>query len=131
MEQRKKYKKLFLDDRRVPLDCGYTGKWFVARNPSEFIDYINEVKPEVVSFDHDLDKSHFVDTRSKTMEDYLTQIKFSNYLTGYDLLQVFLEKYGTEDCKILFHSNNPYGLLRMESLLKTYTNDRNYEEDFR
>jgi hypothetical protein len=131
MESSKKYKKLFLDDRRLPIDCGYTGKWFLVRNSGEFIDYINEVKPEVVSFDHDLDKSHFVDTKKKSLEDYITQLKFSPFMTGYDLLQIFLEKYGTKNCKILFHSNNPYGLDRMKSLLKTYQDDRNYEEDFR
>jgi len=65
--------KIYLDDIRTPVDPS----WIVVRNYDEFVEYISSldnVDELVISFDHDLENSHY--TPEHLWNDYEASKKY-------------------------------------------------------
>jgi len=110
--------KLFLDDKRSPVDCVtymnnliYNEEWMIARNYTEFVKIVKEKGiPEVVSYDHDIASSHY----TVEFQDWLdiTSEQLGVEETGLDCAK-WLAKY-CHDRELLHppyfvHSMNPVG----------------------
>ena len=118
---------LFLDDIRDPVDAFLytkdtqysTKKWVIVRNYYEFVDTITEKYlegqlPEMISFDHDLAREHYV---NHTEYDEFTE------KTGYEcakwLINFCIDK-NVNLPEYLVHSMNPAGKSNIIHLLKNF-----------
>ncbi len=86
-------------------------KWVIVKNYDEFVKFIiDNPMPKLISFDHDLSDEHYGGDYSKEM-------------TGKDcadfLVNFCIDK-KVDLPKILIHSQNPGGKLRIDSVFKTY-----------
>ena len=142
MEIVKTYK-LFLDDIRNPLDAySYTkfklfldNDWKIVRNYKEFVNYIEvawekySFFPEIIAFDHDLDRSHY-------MPQELWETDYNKWAEE----QGFEEKTGMNCAKWLVdfcmdnklilphfvcHSMNPAGRDNINILLENFRKHQN------
>ena len=130
-------KNLFLDDLRSPVDAFketlydnpheiyISKKWVTVRNHIAFVDFIltNGI-PEIISFDHDLAKSHY--TPRKFWNDYQKSKEWQDAQvheekTGYDcalwLMQHCIEN-NLELPICYIHSGNPVGRDKIINALK-------------
>lgn len=103
---------LFIDDIRVPEDCGFKSEDFmIARNPHQAKILIRAHKPQVISFDHDLglddDGNEY-----QSGYDIAKWMVFEDSEQGLDLF--------TEDFIFYCHSANPVGKENIEKLLYNY-----------
>lgn len=128
-------KGLFLDDYRFPYDCthidfDYTvDTWIVVRDYNSFVEIIQEEKFDIISFDHDLDRSStFECIRCSTNKDKFDYSRVKEK-TGLDCAK-FAKKYfksiKKKFPKYLVHSLNNQGRqniineLGEETLVCTY-----------
>jgi hypothetical protein len=128
-------KGLFLDDSRNPIECtwidfDYTPHtWIIVRNYESFIDILQHEKFDIVSFDHDLDRtSTYECIRSNTNKAKFDYSKVREK-TGLDCAKFFKEFYEKSDKKrpkYLVHSLNEQGreniidILGRDDLLAEY-----------
>jgi hypothetical protein len=118
---------LFLDDCRTPEDVFlYTKnslylseKWMIVRNYDQFILAINNYGiPYVLSFDHDLESSHYGHQQGEIPYDQFAE------KTGYHCAKWLID-YCINNNKdvpqvVLIHSMNFNGSRNIESLFRTY-----------
>lgn len=133
-----KPERLFLDDRRQPIDAYHYTKlemfleeWTVVKNYTEFIMHIiKHGLPKIISFDHDLANSHY--TPEELWQDYnksksWQERQVHSERTGYDCAK-WLTEYCLENsltlCDFYCHSMNPVGKDNINNHLLTY---KNYE----
>ena len=113
------YRKLYLDDIRVPKTEG----WDIVRSYDQFVDYITKNGlPDEISFDHDLAD---VDNNPKTTKQSIK----SHEKTGYDAAKWLCEYCWTNGLPIPdwnVHSANPVGRENINQLLDNYKNKLNY-----
>lgn len=115
---------LFLDDIRNPnmaysivKDKRYNElSWIIVRDYSEFVSFIvKNGLPSLISFDHDLDISHYVDWSESTP---MTEEK-----TGYDCAKWLVEYCMDNNCSLpdyLVHSMNPVGKANIIGLFQSF-----------
>jgi uncharacterized protein (UPF0297 family) len=119
-------KYLYLDDWRKPnqsfYDTGnpiYLSDWDVVKNYNQFIDYItiNGI-PDTISFDHDIDDSHYGKTNLKEIYDLLKE------KTGYHcalwLINYCIDNNLKLPNTVLIHSMSVEGAKNIKSLFETY-----------
>lgn len=107
---------LYIDDFRCPNEKG----WLIATSFADAINIIDTVKPQVISFDHDLNERHYG-------KDY------SDGQTGYDVALYLIQKdaenpqagYITDAFVFDCHSQNPAGRERINSVLNSYIRRKN------
>ena len=119
---------IFLDDTRNPYDVflqtinplyEHNHTWEIIRDYDQFISFIiNNGVPELISFDHDLDQSHYLPINQTNIDYNNMEIK-----CGYHCLE-WLINY-CEDKKInlpeiLIHSQNMEGKRNMERLINSF-----------
>lgn len=128
-------KGLFLDDYRNPCDClhiefDYTvDTWIIVRNYNDFIQVLQEEKFDIISFDHDLDRSStFECIRCNTNKDKFDYSRVKEK-TGLDCAKFAKEYYNSKEKKFplyLVHSLNEQGreniinVLGKDLLVATY-----------
>ena len=110
---------IFLDDERFPQDVTWVEyksniEWIVVRNSVEFFTTLDKVKPDIISFDHDI------------QEFVLNQNHVE--ITGLDVLKRFVftyiqNKYQLPMC--VFHTKNICGKENMKSF---YENAVKFQE---
>ena len=128
----KKYN-LFLDDFRVPVDCGrympnpafyYKMEWIIVRNYDEFVNHITENGlPEVISFDHDLAETHYNSDMYEGQEAYNKHYEEFEEKTGYHCAKWLVDYCMDKDVDLpdyLVHSMNPAGAKNIWSYLENY-----------
>jgi hypothetical protein len=99
---------LFIDDMRLPQDVNRClGRdWLIARNMEDVIRIVIEHgKPDFISFDHDMEESHYGG-------DY------SCKRTGADIAELLVEMCGGEIPSYQVHSLNPDGPQRIYDAIK-------------
>lgn len=99
--------KLFVDDERYPPDSDDV--WHIARSYAEAIDMLSRNKYDVLSLDHDIAS---FDENGKEK-------------TGYDIALWLAENKWNDPnyyipSKILVHSANPVGAVRIEGIINRY-----------
>ena len=106
--------KLWLDDVR-PAPHG----WLWARTFAEAIDLIRDRDKEfeVMSLDHDLAPSHY---RTAATDVHYEQGSYRDQAkTGMDFV-LWLEQFQIWPSRIVIHSMNPYGAMRMFQVCREY-----------
>lgn len=102
-------RKLFLDDQRRP----YDNTWDVVRNFNAFVEYIQSSgMPNIISFDHDLDISHYpLFESSFGYSEPPKEIPYHEYKekTGYCCAKWLLENFPNPPKRIMVHTMNPVG----------------------
>ena len=121
--------KLFLDDIREP----YDSTWVLVKNYEQFVEFIEKNGiPEKVSFDHDLDFQHYLEST--------TGIPYDQYdeKTGLDCAKYFVEKlieYNNTGGKLtpeaIIHSMNPVGAANIAGVLKGHCHIITYSYQLR
>ena len=113
--------KIYLDDVRTPLDWD----WIIVRNYDQFVSKINEVgleNIELISLDHDLDRTAMVEWSKNTYENY--QIDYNNIKekTGLDCAKWLIEQWkeGKPVVDVVIHSANAIGSANMMGLINHY-----------
>lgn len=113
--------KIYLDDVRTPLDWD----WIIVRNYDQFVSKINEVgleNIELISLDHDLDRTAMVEWSKNTYENY--QINYNNIKekTGLDCAKWLIEQWkeGKPVVDVVIHSANAIGSANMMGLINHY-----------
>jgi hypothetical protein len=134
---------IFLDDERWPIgvawiDFDYTDKnWVIARNYNQFCELIEEGKFEIISLDHDLDRSstfECIRSNSKGESFNYANVKEKTGLHCAEFLIEWCKKNDRELPKYLCHSLNPMGrdniinLLGKEKLIGTHSVDLIFEK---
>lgn len=128
-------KGLAIDDERWPhqiewVEFDYSAhEWIIVRNYDDFIKIIQETEFDIISFDHDLDRtSTFECVRSNTNQcafDY-SKVKEKTGLDCAIFLKEYYQKQNKEIPNYLVHSLNQKGreniikVLGEEKLLATY-----------
>jgi hypothetical protein len=126
--------KLFLDDIRNPEDCfsyvrafgispdAYLGEWVVVRSFDEFRSHIlNNGRPYLISFDHDLGREHYNEAMSKKDGSYDELYDTFIEKTGYDAAKWFVQycnEMGFPVPTCVCHSMNPVGRQNINNLFK-------------
>ena len=102
--------KIYLDDVRIPIEKG----WTIVRTFDEFVSKVNEVgleNIELISLDHDLDKSAMQEWVFNTYHNY--NINYTNIKekTGLDCAKWLVEQWknGQPVVKVVVHSANAIG----------------------
>jgi len=113
--------KIYLDDVRIPTE----GDWFLVRNYDKFVNKINEIgldNIELISLDHDLDKTAMIEWSKNTFENY--QINYNNIKekTGLDCVKWLIEQWkeGKPVVDVVVHSANAIGSANMMGLINHY-----------
>lgn len=113
--------KIYLDDVRTPLDWD----WIIVRNFDQFVSKVNEVgleNIELISLDHDLDRTAMVEWSKNTYENY--QIDYNNIKekTGLDCAKWLIEQWkeGKPVVDVVIHSANAIGSANMMGLINHY-----------
>jgi hypothetical protein len=134
---------IFIDDQRWPttvdwVDFDYNStNWLIARTFEQFVDLVESQSFDIISFDHDLDRSStFECIRCGSKEEPFNYDNVKEK-TGYHCAQ-YLKKWcaknGKSIPKYLVHSLNPKGreniinLLGEESLIGTHNVDLIFEK---
>jgi hypothetical protein len=131
-------KGLFCDDYRFPLEVDWIQfdysdcEWQIVRNYNDFVEAINQEKFDIISFDHDLDRtSTFECVRCNTHQSDFDYSKVVEK-TGRDCaeyLKEFCQKNNREIHHYLVHSLNEKGrkniinILGEEKLVATYNKE--------
>lgn len=102
--------KIYLDDVRVPLDPS----WVVVRNYNEFVDKVNEIGLEnidLISLDHDLDRSAMIEWSKNTFENYTINYGNIDEKTGFDCAKWLVSQWreGKPVVQVVVHSANAIG----------------------
>ena len=127
---------IFLDDNRLPLEISWVdfdycaANWVIVRNYTDFVSEIEKGDFEIISFDHDLDRtSTFECIRCNSSQEPFNYSKVSEK-TGYHcalFLKEFCEKNNKTLPSYLIHSLNTKGrdniinVLGTEKLLATHS----------
>ena len=116
----KKY--LFLDDERMPLDVTWVliggvgswgADWQIVRSCQEAKEWVLQNGfPDVVSFDHDLNITHY----GNDFSDDATGHDFAKWLIEYDMDTNTMPV----DFYFTVHSKNPIGAENIRNLLNSY-----------
>ncbi len=121
---------LWLDDHRTPPHYGHV-TWDHVDNIQDFADALNKRQYDVVSFDHDLHRSHtmwYFENGGHQSPPDPGRINF-NPPNGYDCAKhlVALQKArGAELPVCVVHSHNPYGARNIARVLLEYSLERAY-----
>ena len=119
MKKRTQYRKLYLDDVRIPQSEG----WEIVRSYDDFVKWIQENGlPDEVSFDHDLADVFYDPTTQKQGFKY-------HETTGYDAAKWLCEYCWGNGLPIPtwnVHSANPVGRDNINSILKSFEKRLNY-----
>lgn len=129
---------LFLDDCRNPQECtwiefDYTAhNWIIVRDYESFVDVLQHERFDIVSFDHDLDRTSTYEcircNTNKAVFDY-SKVKQKTGLDCAKFFNEFYEKSGKKKPKYLVHSLNEQGreniidILGREDLLAEYRSE--------
>ena len=102
---------IYLDDVRTPIKYE---DWVVVRNFDEFTSKIEEIgleNIELISLDHDLDKSAMVEWLFGAVRNYRIDYSKIKEKTGYDCAKWLVEQWknGAPVCKVQTHSANAIG----------------------
>jgi hypothetical protein len=124
---------LFLDDFRVPADCGkymsnpsfyYNNEWVIVRNYDEFVSFITKNGlPEVISFDHDLADEHYSQDMYSGNDVYDQHYKEFKEKTGLDCAKWLVDLCMDKNLDLpdyIVHSMNPAGARNIWSYLENY-----------
>lgn len=129
---------LFLDDQRDPSKTKYfdTRKnewldlppyhWVVVRNFNEFVECIkNKGMPRCISFDHDLDREHYVNyfiAQSTGVNDlnYSSSKEKTGFHAARWLVEYCLDYDKPLPDEIYLHTFNPLGRENIKSILENY-----------
>lgn len=113
--------KIYLDDVRTPLESD----WVVVRSYDEFVNKISEIgleKIELISLDHDLDKSAMVEWGKNTFENYV--INYDNIVekTGLDCAKWLINQWneGKSVVEVVTHSANAIGSANIMGVINHY-----------
>lgn len=102
--------KIYLDDVRVPLDSN----WVVVRNYDEFVSKINEIglsNIDLISLDHDLDKTAMIEWSKNTFKSYTINYDNIKEKTGLDCAKWLVKQWedGKTVVQVVVHSANAIG----------------------
>jgi hypothetical protein len=113
--------KIYLDDVRIPIEEG----WTIVRNYDEFVSKINETgleKIELISLDHDLDKSAMIEWSKNTYENYTINYNNIAEKTGLDCAKWLIQQWkdGKPVVDVVIHSANAIGSANMMGIINHY-----------
>lgn len=124
---------LFLDDFRVPADCGkympnpafyYKNEWVIVRNYDEFVNFITKNGlPSTISFDHDLADEHYSMDMYAGNDVYDENYKDFKEKTGLDCAKWLVDLCMDKNLDLpdyIVHSMNPAGAKNIWSYLENY-----------
>lgn len=122
---------LFLDDVRIPENCGYMKtniyfdrEWVIVRSFADFVKHVTENGlPDLVSFDHDLAEAHYHESMYEGNTVYMKYLETVSEKTGKHCA-VWLTEYCQDNGKKfpnwVVHSMNPAGKVSIESFISGY-----------
>jgi hypothetical protein len=115
--------KIYLDDVRIPTFEGWS--WTIVRSYDEFVSKINEVgleNIELISLDHDLDRSAMIEWSKNTFYNY--KINYNNIVekTGFDCAKWLIDQWneGQPVVDVVIHSANAIGSANMMGIINHY-----------
>ena len=117
---------IYLDDYRTPIEHPEGAEWLVVRNYDQFVEKVTEIGLEnidIISLDHDLDKSatdHYFNYVKKNYHIDYSQITEK---TGLDVVKWLMEHSELSAKNIpqcYIHSHNPIGSANMLGYLNLY-----------
>lgn len=127
---------IYLDDLRTPLEPpSPNSHWAVIRNYEDFVNLIEDVgleNIEVISFDHDLDRSatmHYLEYVKNNYEIDYSKIKEPTGLDAVKWLVAHSLTTGKQIPKCYVHSANPIGSGNMMGYLNLYLKNCKRPED--
>lgn len=113
--------KIYLDDTRIPILEG----WTIVRNYDEFVSKVSEIglnNIEVISLDHDLDRTAMIEWSRNTYDSY--QINYNNIKekTGLDCAKWLIEQWkeGKPVVEVVVHSANAIGSANIMGIINHY-----------
>lgn len=113
--------KIYLDDVRIPTE----GDWFLVRNFDQFVNKVNEIgleNIELISLDHDLDRTAMIEWSKNTYENY--QINYNNIKekTGLDCAKWLIGQWkeGKPVVDVVVHSANAIGSANIMGIINHY-----------
>jgi hypothetical protein len=125
---KKQYRKLYLDDIRIPQTEG----WEIVRDYDAFVKWIDENGlPDEISFDHDLSREHTLYFFNNGGHDDPPDPQKNSFeeKTGYDCAKWLCEycwENGLPIPEYNVHSANPVGRDNILQLLKNFVSKLNY-----
>lgn len=125
--------KIYLDDVRIPIDP----TWVVVRSYDEFVDKVNEIgleNIELISLDHDLDRSAMIEWSKNTFENYTINYGNIDEKTGFDCAKWLVGQWkeGKPVVKVVIHSANAIGSGHMMGVINHYKHvNRLYQDCIR
>lgn len=106
---------IYLDDIRTPIQ-GSDGipKWTVVRSYDEFVEKINEIgleNIELISLDHDLDRTAMIEWHHNVINNYTINYDNIKEKTGFDCAKWLVEEWkkGKPVVEVVTHSANAIG----------------------
>ena len=127
---------IYLDDQRTPLEKPSTNSdWVVVRNYEEFVSLVEKTgleNIEIISFDHDLDKSstmHYLQYVKIHYEIDYSQIEEPTGLDAVKWLIAHSSMTGKPIPKCYVHSANPIGSGNMMGFINLYLKNCKRPED--
>lgn len=122
--------KIYLDDVRIPSEEG----WTIVRNYDEFVAKISLYglkNVELISLDHDLDKSAMQEWVFNTYKNY--QINYDNIRqkTGLDCAKWLIQQWerGEPVVKVVVHSANAIGSGNILGIINHYKHIQHLPQD--
>lgn len=121
---------LFLDDdsNRIPNKLPWINlpkvDWTVVRSYNEFVNVITKLGlPEIVSFDHDLADTHYLEFHKAWNGDKTLDYNNMGEKTGYHCCQYLIDYCISHKLplpEIYIHTMNPIGRDNIQSLIDSY-----------
>ena len=122
---------IYLDDVRTPVNAE---DWVIVRNFDEFTSKIEEVgldNIQLISLDHDLDKSAMVEWLFGAVRNYTIDYSKIKEKTGYDCAKWLVEQWknGAPVVKVQTHSANAIGSANIMGYINNYKHVAGLEQD--
>lgn len=127
---------IYLDDQRTPIEPpSENSEWVIARNYEDFVSLVEDVgleNIEIISFDHDLDRSATIHYLEYVRENYEIDYSKIEKPTGLDAAKWLIShsaNIGEPIPKCYVHSANPIGSGNMMGLINLYLKNCKRPED--
>jgi len=113
--------RIYLDDVRTPI----SNDWVVVRNYDEFVSKITEIglqNIELISLDHDLDRTAMIEWSKNTYETYKIDYNNIKEKTGLDCVKWLIGEWkkGEPVVDVVVHSANAIGSANMMGMINHY-----------